>query len=111
MKITVDKRFTAEYQRDQVKADIAEFKARYTDRDVLDAFQAQSDCWKGWSQDIIRCNAEALPAGAYYGDVTVFSFEILLESEVCFVKIRCWLDMDLNLFGENSWKVKEYRAF
>ena len=38
MKISVDKEFTTLELRDRVKEDLKEFKARYTDGDLLRAF-------------------------------------------------------------------------
>lgn len=97
MKITVDKEFTNGYEMAQVKEDIKEFKARYTDGDVLNAMRSQTDFWGGYGEDIIKAEAKAFPAGWDFQNKTLFAVEMLIDGYNEMYKIRFYIDMDLNV--------------
>ena len=63
MKIRINKEYTTIAQAPKVKADLAEFKARYTDGDLLNAFRDAADFWGCLAGDITSCTVEGMPAG------------------------------------------------
>lgn len=101
MKITVNKDYTTIAQIDQVKADVKEFKARYTEGDLKRAFFDAVDIHPANSSDVILCRGDAFPGGYEYNNETHFSMEMLLTNNIdCllgFCRIHFFCDMDLNI--------------
>lgn len=109
MRIRVDKDYTDKAFTDQVKADIAEFKERYTIGDVLNSFRCQVDRWDGWTQEIIKVDAKAFPGGYYYDNATHFCFEFLIDGASTMYKIRFYIDMDLIVDTRTGlYSIKKY---
>lgn len=113
MKITIDKKNTEGYQREQVKADIAEFKACFTDGDILREFIDQLDL-DIFVYDIIYINGEAFPSGWACGNDTNFMIEVMFKANVNEIyEAYFFCDMSLNIrkvscFGDKMYSIKKY---
>lgn len=107
MKITVCKEYTTLSQLPQVKADISEFKARYTDGDLktffCDATGNNSMC----CADIVSVNVEAFPGGTDYNNETHFSVTVLCRSWHRFIEAHFYCDMELQI---NTGDLLDYRG-
>lgn len=97
MKITVEKQFTTLALLPQVKADMKEFKARYTDIDLLNAFIDATDIVDPYAADILRCDVEAFPAGTDFNDETHFFVEMVTFSYAKICVLRFYVDMNLTV--------------
>ena len=95
MKITMDKKFTEVYYMDQVKNDMKEFKARYTDGDLLRAFIDATGQWA--SGDIIKCDISAFTAGYLFDNVTSFCVNMIVDEYSSIVRLHFYVDMDLTV--------------
>lgn len=97
MKITVNKDFTKISQAEQVKTDIKEFKGRYTDGDLKNAFCDATgiDCLYG--AVVLSVTGEAFPGGTDYNDATHFSLEIVARKFNQFIVARFYCDMELQV--------------
>lgn len=69
MKIAVDKEYTSIANYDKVKADIVDFKAAYTEGDLLRMFCEKFEEFGGSAFDVLRCDGEAF-CGSPYSDTT-----------------------------------------
>lgn len=97
MKITVEKKYTTLEKLPQVKADMKEFKARYTDNDLLNAFVDATDIIDPYAADILRCDVEAFPAGSDFDDETHFGVEMVTFTYAKVCVLRFYVDMDLTV--------------
>ena len=60
MKITIEKRLTTVDKLERTKQQMKEFKAIYTDGDLLRMFRDAVDGWEyGYSDEIVYCKLEA----------------------------------------------------
>ena len=92
MKITIDKHFTTLDKVDRTKEQMKEFKAMYTDGDLLRMFSETVDNWDlGFGQDIIYCNLEAFPGGSAETDETHYHVEMLTEKYNGYNKISFYI--------------------
>lgn len=107
MKIKIDRTYTAGYQVPQVKADIAQFKEKYTEADVLYIARTQLDFWKG--NDIIKFEIEAFPGGSYYNNETHFSFHIVLDGYYAMWKIDGYMNLEGNIPSPELCPIKEFK--
>lgn len=109
MKIRINKEFTENWQIERVQSDAKEFKARYTDGDVLRAFQNATEDYRTYNADIIYMNVSAMDAGSYYDNQTIFCVDVMTESITRIFKIRYYVDMKLNVMTDaNLITVREY---
>lgn len=97
MKMKIEKDFTTLAQADGVRRDMREFKSRYTDGDLLHAFQDATGLYESSGHDILSVDIEAFPAGNDFGDSTVFCAVIVTKGFEEFYEIRCYFDMDLTV--------------
>ena len=97
MKMTIDKTFTENWQMDRVKADVKEFKAMYTDGDILRSFQEQTEDYRTYAADIVYCKASAMDSGWAFGNVTTFCIEMMVEAPCKIYKLRFYIDMNLKI--------------
>lgn len=122
MKTSIIKEYTTIAQAPKVKADLAEFKTRYTESDLLNAFRDAADFWGCMAGDIISCTVEGMPAGTDFiengEEPTHFCITITVDdnfSEIA--KIRYYTNMDLTIrlyassFGETVklFDIKEFK--
>ena len=107
MKVTYDKQYTCPAYVQQVKADMKEFKARYTDNDLINFFKQQVSAAYTGDGDVIRANVEAFSS---YGN-TLFSVNLVTENPIGFCRVSYFCDMDLNITvdPENLWDCRIYR--
>lgn len=109
MKTTILKNFTTLEQAPKVKADAQEFKARYTDGDLLNAFRDTVDYWYCYTGEIVSCTVEAFPAGTDYIDEngeepTHFYVKMTIDDEFSEIdKITFYTDMDLCIRSTTSF--------
>lgn len=92
MKFTIDNKLVLAYNRDIVKAQIAEFKACYTDGDLLRMFEEATDNWFNYNE-IVYTKLDAF-TGDYDDDsksVNHYAVEMLLESYDKFIKINFYI--------------------
>ena len=114
MKTKVDKQYTLPYQMNQVKADLAEFKERYTDNDLIMYFADETGRnINHYGCDIIRMDVEGFPAGSYFNDVTHFHVEAIIETATAIHKVSFYTDIDMNItlktmFGDDAYILKTY---
>lgn len=113
--IKVDKGFAkTKEQQMKVREDIKEFKERYTDRDVLRAFE-EAVGWNGGAfAEIVKATGEAFPEADWYGADTSFCFEMILDDRIAMHKIRFYTDLDLKIqittmFGDDMYRIKTFK--
>lgn len=97
MKIKINRTYTEPEFMEQVKGDIKEFNERYTLADVINAFTAQTEKHIGNCGQVVKVDADAFPAGWAFGNVTSFSFDILLDRTYKIVRVHFYTDIDLNV--------------
>ena len=97
MKITMDRKYVEDYQVDRVKADMKEFKERYTDGDLLREFMDQTGNVKPYAADIVYCNVKAIDSGWAYGNTTCFQVSMLCDGIIAMYKLSFYIDMDLKV--------------
>lgn len=97
MKIRADKEYTENYQMAKVKEDIAEFKERYTEKDILNSFRAQCDWWENQCAEILKCEINAFPAGWAYDDETHFHVVMYLDGFTEMNKLSFYVNLDLDV--------------
>ena len=104
MKITVNKEYTTISQAPAIKEAIKEFKARYTDGDLLREYRDQTGTdEKLWNFEALEITGESYPAGSYYGNAPAFTFNAILVNRSSFGIVRGFAtiyfhcDMDLNI--------------
>lgn len=119
MKITINKKFTEAEMMERTQSQSKEFKAMYTDADLLRMFREATGCQQGYTDEIIRCNLSAFPGGAYETDETHYEVDILLEGYKSFTKIHFYISQSLEIDTRDIWmcgkarkmyEVKEYKA-
>lgn len=90
MKITVNKEYTAAAQFDTIKEKAREFKATFTDNDLLQKFtEATGDHIYGG--EIIKCTVEAFAMNDYV-DAASFHVTMIVDGLTDFHRIRFFLD-------------------
>lgn len=97
MKITVDKELTTLAGAEKVKADIKEFKARYTAGDLWREFFEQTGIdLPSWNYEILQITGQAFPRGII-DDETQFSLKIIAKGFYEFYEIKFYCDSNLNV--------------
>lgn len=95
MKISVDKEFTTLELRDRVKEDLKEFKARYTDGDLIRAFIDATGKIDPYNTDILSCEVEGFPGGTDFDNETRFKVTIVSRGYGKFCEVGFYCDMNL----------------
>lgn len=116
MKITIDKEFTAVAQVPRVKEDIKEFKARYTENDLLSAFWDTVNIPHPYGHSVILSEIDAFPSGWTTGDKTSFHVQLVTRGFREFLEISFYCDLDLNidtrpLYGGTGDKLYSQRYY
>lgn len=92
MKTTIDTNYA---NMDFVKSDLKEFKARYTDGDLLREFLNATDGKTeliGGVPQILKCTVEA------FGSIsTSFVVNLIIDTNIYLYKIGFYTDLDLNI--------------
>lgn len=98
MKTKIDRDLTTLAQLGAVKDDLKEFKARYTDNDLLTAFVDVTNIVNPYGGDILSCEVEAFPAGSDFDNRTAFGVELVVRhaNEFCVVRFYCDLDLTID---------------
>lgn len=94
--IKINKEFTEKWTIEQVKADAKEFQNSTTYEDIMCAFRSQTN-WNDRYDSIVKIDIDAMDAGSFYGNKTIFCVEALLESFDTYYKVRFYIDMDMNV--------------
>lgn len=111
MNITLDKENTTIALKDQVKADMKEFKARYTDSDLKRAFEDALDYGKTYGGDVLKADVQAFPSGWINDNATHFAVDMLVDNCIALYRIRFYCDMNLEVNTDPILvTIKEYRA-
>jgi len=121
MKITIEKRLTTLDKLERTKQQAKEFKAMYTDGDLLRMFRDAIDGWEyGYSDEIIRCNLEAFPGGTMETDETHYSVDMVLEGYKRFTKLHFYITQSGEVDVREVWNgsdglmkmysIEEYKA-
>lgn len=97
MKITVDKELTTLAGAEKVKADIKEFKARYTAGDLWREFFDQTGIDCPWNCEILQVTGDAFPGGTFYDNETQFSLKIIAKGFYEFYEINFYCDSNLKV--------------
>jgi len=93
MKMTIDKNNTTVGMIPVVKAGLKEFKTRYTDNDLLNAFEEQTCEVTAHGAEIISATVEGFGT---YGSVW-YRVDIIAYSYIRFFKIHFYCDSELVL--------------
>lgn len=121
MKITIEKRLTTLDKLERTKQQAKEFKAMYTDGDLLRMFRDAVDGWEyGYSDEIIRCSLEAFPGGTMETDENHYSVDMVLEGFKRFTKIHFYISQSGEVDVREVWNgndglmkmysIEEYKA-
>lgn len=121
MKITIEKRLTTVDKLERTKQQMKEFKAIYTDGDLLRMFRDAVDGWEyGYSDEIVYCKLEAFPGGTMETDETHYSVDMLLEGYDTMTKLHFYIsqsgEIDTRVVPNYTggtmkmWDVKEFKA-
>lgn len=94
MKITVDKELTLAGQMATVKARAKEFKQRYTDSDLRNAFEESTDY--NVYGDILQCEVEAFPKDFYHEEL-LFGVSMVVGCSIDFKRFRFYVDENLTV--------------
>lgn len=97
MKIGFSKDYIESYQMSRVKEDAQSFKEAYQVGDLLREFKSQTGEFFGVSPEIVRTTIIAMDSGWYWGNVTIFSVEMLLDDDLAMYKVRFYIDMELTV--------------
>lgn len=97
MKITVNKELTTLAGAEKVKADIKEFKARYTAGDLWREFFDQTGIDCPWNCEILQVTGDAFPGGTFYDNETHFSLKIIAKGFYEFYEINFYCDSNLKV--------------
>ena len=105
MKITIDKEYTTIEQAPAIKEAIKEFKSRYTDNDLVQAYRSQTgEESKIWTMEALEITGTAFPAGWKYDNVPAFCFTgIMVEryagiiSKFATIRFYCNMELEINL--------------
>lgn len=112
MIIKLDKEFIPNDRMEDVRADMKEFKAAYTDGDLKIAFEDATGEYLG--NEILKCRVEAFencPEGEHE---TVFSVSMLTDGFVeiqrvyFFCDLRLKVNTDEMMYGGKMYSVKRY---
>lgn len=117
MKITVEKEYTTLAALPKVKADMKEFKARYTDNDLLSAFWDAVEIDHPWGHNVISANVESFPGGTDFDNKTEFHVSLITHGwrEFCEIDFYCNLDLTVDtrdlMFspGEKMYSQRVYK--
>lgn len=95
MKFTVEKEFTTLAQLPRVKEDCKEFKARYTDNDLLSIFMDEvTDIDLPYGLSVLSANIEAFPGGTDFDNETAFHVEVIARGFESFYVISYYCNLD-----------------
>lgn len=115
MKIRIEKTYTAPYQMDRVKAEISEFKAMYTEQDILNHFRAETESCEQIPHyfDILHYDIKAFPSGWMYNDINSYCVEMVLTDTGVFsrmIKIRFYINQNFEInLDPDMYSVIEFR--
>lgn len=116
MKTSIDKRYTTLEQADKVREDLKEFKARYTDGDLLRTFCDTFDLYPAHSREVLSVRVVAFPGGTDYSNETHFSVDIIATDDTncvlgfCTMHYYCDLELavDTREYPVKLWDCKVY---
>lgn len=109
MKMSINKKYVEDYQMERVKADAKEFKAMYTDADILNSFREQLKDYRTYTAEIVYCKVEAMDSGWARGNETTFCVEMLVEDFRKMYKLRFYVGMNLEVDNRpNLVTVREF---
>lgn len=91
MKITVNKEYTAAAQFPAVKEKARDFKAAFTDNDLLRMFTEATDDHTIYGGEVIKCTVEAFAAN-YINNAVSYHVTIIVDAVTDFHRIRFFLD-------------------
>lgn len=94
MKITVDKELTLAGHMATVKARAKEFKQRYTDSDLRNAFEESTDY--NVYGDILQCEVEAFQKDFFTAEL-LLKVEMVVGCSIDFKRFRFYVDEDLKV--------------
>lgn len=97
MKTSVCKDYTTLAELPRVKADLKEFKARYTDGDLKSFFMDETQDYSAWCHDVVSASVQGFPAGTDYNDETSFCVDLVTMGTSEFCKIRFYCNMELQI--------------
>ena len=109
MKIKVDRNYVESYQLERVKEDMSEFKAMYTDNDILRALRDELDWHEGEVGDVVYMNVEAIDSGWAYGNVTHFVVSAMIDDRWSIYKVRFCVNMNLDIINRHMVSIMNYR--
>ena len=117
MKFTIVKGYTTLAQLPKVKEDCKEFKARYTDKDLLSIFCDEiTDIDLPYGLSVLSANIEAFPGGSDFDNETAFHVELMAKGYKSFYVIRYYCNLDFCIDtrdldftpGEKLYHVEKY---
>lgn len=106
MKIKIEKQLTLACQMEHAKAKAREFKQRYTDNDLKNAFEGQTEL-DAWG-DILKCEVTAFPE-TWYSEEMTYWVELTIEATTDFKRVRFYVDENLNITNEDLIQYKVFK--
>lgn len=97
MTTKVDREYTTLAQVAQVRADLKEFKARYTDGDLMHFYNSATDDARGYCHRVVEAVVTGFPGGTDYGNETHFCVELIAVDYNDVLRIRYYCDMNLDI--------------
>lgn len=94
MKMILCKDYVESYQIERVKADMKEFKARYTEGDLIRFFRDTVEYYDGYNAEVIKAEIEAMDSGYALGNKTTFWCHMILNNCLNMYRFDFWMDMD-----------------
>lgn len=109
MKIKIDKDYTSKKQEIFVKECIEDFKERFTENDLADAFGVEFG--KDVIGEVLKIDVSAF-ASDYHSENTSFKIDIVLMDSISFKKLHFYLDEDNRIYTINTdrilWTYERY---
>ena len=97
MKTKINREYTTIAQAEKVREDLKEFKARYTDGDLMHFYNDAVDDPRGYCHRIIEATVEGFPGGTDYNNETVFSVDLIAIDYSTVLKIHFYCDIELTI--------------
>lgn len=98
MRFSINRDFTKPHEVEQVKSDISDFKASWTENDLLSMFaHCTGEKLPPEDKEFINCNVSAFPGGSFYENKTHYRVEML---------VKYWNEIyDISFYTDGTWNV------
>lgn len=108
MKTSINRELTTLAQAGQIRADLREFKNRYTENDLLYRFIDSTGISAPYGAEVLRCEVEAFPSGLDFDNKTAFAVEMITFSWTGVCVLRFYCDIDLTIDTRKAYLSDDY---